>query len=152
MSSSLTDGGISEFIRTSLETLRDEFPTAYLLLCTQLTFRTVLLIVDREKVVLRFDPLGAHILSQLLNPVVQLYTTRQTILDVIDARLTLYEAVLTDAILLQGAVENLAAFHEGLLTYVQGAARCPSFPALLDRFRYTATMLLHGDDEANTRQ
>ena len=152
MSSSPVDVGISEFIKTSLETLSDEFPNAYLLLCTQLTFRTVLLVVDREKVAMTFDPRGAHILQQLRNPAVQLYTTRQTILDIIDARLTLHEAVLTDAILLQGAVGDLAAFHDGLLTYVRGAVRCPSFPALLDRFRYTATMLLHGDDEANTRQ
>ena len=151
MSFSLDDWSIARFIGISLETLLNEFPTAYLLLCTQLASCSVLLVIDGEAVALAFDPSGAHVMPQLRNPTIQLHTNRQTILDVIDAHLTLYEAVLVDAILLQGDTEDLAAFHEGLLTYVRGAVRCPSFPALLDRFRYVSSPLLHRDDKADTR-
>jgi hypothetical protein len=151
LSFSLDDSSIARFIGTSLETLRYEFPTAYLLLGTQLASCSLLLVIDGEPVALTFDPGGAHLRPQLYNPTIQLHTSRQTILDVIDANLTLHEAVLADAILLQGDIADLAAFHEGLLTYVRGVVRCPSFPALLDRFRYVSSPLLHRNDQANTR-
>lgn len=147
MSSLRNDWSFARFIGSSLETLSNEFSTAYHLLCTQLASRSVLLVVDGEAVALAFEHSGAHLLPELHNPTVQLHASRQTILDVIDARLTFYEAVLADSIVLQGDVENLAAFHDGLLTYIQGAIRCPSFPALLDHFRYISSSLTQCDDE-----
>jgi hypothetical protein len=147
LSSSRDDWSFATFIGASLETLSNEFSTAYHLLYTQLASRSVLLVIDDEAVVLAFDREGAHVLPELGNPTIRLQTSRQTILDVIDARLTLLEAVLEDSIVLQGDTESLAAFHEGLLTYIQGAIRCPSFPALLDHFRYASTQLLHCDVE-----
>jgi hypothetical protein len=107
-------------------------------------------VIDGETVALAFDHTRAYFLSELHNPTVQLHASRQTILDVIDARLTLYEAVIADSIVLEGDIESLAAFHDGLLIYIQGAIRCPSFPALLDHFRYASSSQLHFDGEANT--
>ncbi len=121
-------------------------------MCRLLAPREVLLVIDGEAVVLAFDPASAHLLPGQRQPAVQLYTSRQTMLDVIDARLTLAEAVLADAIRLQGNVDDLAVFHEGLLTYVRGAVRCPSFPRLLDRFRQASPGLLHSNDQANAGQ
>ncbi len=133
------DLSISGFIELSFEILRDEFPTAYLLLCSQLAPRTVQMFINDEVITLAFDPGGAHLRQDVRTPTLELHTSRQTILDVIDAHLALHEAILVDAILLRGAIEDLAAFHDGLLTYVRGAVRCPSFPPLLDRFRYTSS-------------
>lgn len=99
--------------------------------------REVLLFVDGEEVSLTFAPGGVYLAPQVRYPTVVLHTSRRTILDVIDARLTLNEAVLADEILLQGSPADLAVYHEGLLTYVRGAVRCPSFPSLLERFRHT---------------
>ncbi len=130
---------ISGFIELSFEILRDEFPTAYHLLCSQLAPRTVQMFINDEVVILAFDAGFAHLRQDVRTPTLELHTTRQTILDVIDAHLAPHEAILADAILLRGAIEDLAAFYDGLLTYVHGAVRCPSFPALLDRFRYTSS-------------
>ena len=149
MSSSHNDSSFARFIGSSLETLRNELSTAYHLLCTQLASRSVLLVIDGETVALAFNDSEASVLAELHNPTVQLHASRRTLLDVIDARLTLYEAVLSDSIVLEGNADDLVAFHDGLLTYVQGAIRCPSFPALLDHFRYASTSPPHGDGEAN---
>jgi ubiquinone biosynthesis protein UbiJ len=127
------------FIETSLRTLRREFPAAYDLLCAQLTPLEIHLLIEDESIPLRFRFDQAIILLAPEQPDAELRTTRQTILDVIDARLTLDEAILTDAIRLQGEVEVLQRFHDALITYVSGAVRCPSFPELLTRFREAVT-------------
>ena len=152
MSSSPDESSILRFIELSLETLRGEFPAAYLLLCSQLAPRTVRMMIDGEEISLAFDPRGAHLRRDAPHPTIELQTARQTILSVLDAHLTLHEAILADAILLRGDLEDLAALHEGLLTYVRGAVRCPSFPPLLDRFRYAPAGLLSRDDKADAGQ
>jgi hypothetical protein len=86
-----------------------------------------------------FDPSGVHVLPEAKEPTAELVTSRNTILNILDARLTLAEAVLSDAIVLKRHVDDLIAFHDGLMTYVRGAVRSPSFPRLLDRFRYDAS-------------
>jgi hypothetical protein len=129
----------SAFIETSLITLRREYPAAYFLLCRQLVSLEVHLLIEDESIPLRFAPDQAILLPAPEQPDAELRTTRQTILDVIDARLTLDEAIMSDAIHLQGEVEVLRRFHDALITYVSGAVRCPSFPELLTRFRQAAT-------------
>lgn len=150
MSSSHNDSSFAGFIGSSLETLNNELSTAYQLLCSQLASRSLLLVIDGETVALAFDQSNVYFPSELDNPTIQLHASRQTILDVIDARLTLYEAVLADSIVLAGHIDDLVAFHDGLLTYIQGAIRCPSFPALLDHFRYALTSHLCYDGDSNT--
>jgi hypothetical protein len=115
--------------------LRQEYPAAYFLLCGQLAPRRVRLVIDGESVTLAFDPSGVYVLSGAQDSTAELITSRQTILDVLAARLTLAEAVLSDAIVLKGHVDDLTAFHDGLMTYVRGAVRSPSLARLLDRFR-----------------
>src|SRR5437016_5573997 len=105
-------------METSLETLRQEFPSAYFLLCSQLAPRTLQMRVDNELVMLAFALTEVHTLPPLTSPTIELCTTRQTFLDLIDARLTLHEAILMDAIQLRGDIEDLAAFHDALLIYV----------------------------------
>lgn len=61
---------------------------------------SVRLTLEGEMVTLVFDFTRVRALKRSRWPTVQLVTTRQTILDVLDARLTLKEAVSFDAILL----------------------------------------------------
>lgn len=121
------------------------------MLCALLAPREVLLLIDGEPVVLVFEPTGIALLTAARRPALELRTGRGTMLDVIDARLTLNEAVRTDALVLQGDVDDLKLAHEGLLTYVCGAVRCPSFPRLLERFRLETRGLLHRDDQTDSR-
>lgn len=118
--------------------MRDECPQAYGLICRLLASREALVLIDGETVALTFRLDEVHVLHQPHSPHVEMHTSRQTILDLIDARLTLDQAVLADAIVLRGNVQDLGLFHEAWLNYVRGAVRCPSFPALLDRFRLKA--------------
>jgi hypothetical protein len=57
------------------------------------------------------------------------------ILDVLDARRLLAEAVLADEVLVVGALEHLVEAHAGLTAYLHGAVRSRSFAGLLRRFR-----------------
>jgi len=136
LSFSTRDSGITWYIATSLIALRQECPTAYFLMCGQLAPRRVRLVIEGESVTLAFDPSGVHVLPEAKESAAELVTSRQTILDVLDARRTLAEAVLSDAIVLKGHVNDLTAFHDGLMTYVRGAVRSPSLARLLDRFRF----------------
>ena len=123
------------FILDSLETLRREYPYVYDRMCAALAPRSLRLTIDGQSLPLRFEP-GRHLSpDQLPEPDVRLATSRQTILEVIDARYSLEQAVDLGLIDLAGTTTDLSAFHDALLMYVRGAVRCPSFPALLERYR-----------------
>jgi hypothetical protein len=144
-SSSLEVGSLSWFIRQSFLILQGEFPQAYFLLCAQLAGREVLLVVGGEPVSLAFDIQRARFLDHPSDPDVRLETSHGVILAVIDAQLTLESAVLNGDILLQGTTQDLSLFHEGLLTYIRGGVRCPSFPLLLEQFRRQSERDLDGE-------
>jgi hypothetical protein len=127
---------MAAYVDLSLAVLRRECPTAYLELCSRLAFATVELRIDDEWVRLAFLPRAAELRQELADPDVRLQTTRTTILEVLDAKLTLDQAVRAGAVLLWGSSRDLARCNDALLDYVRGAVRCPSLPALLDRFRY----------------
>jgi hypothetical protein len=65
----------------------------------------------------------------------QVATRGSALLDILDARQTLAEAVLADAVEVVGPLDTLLRLQEGLLLYVQGAVRCPGFALLLRRLR-----------------
>lgn len=143
---------VTAFVERSLQVLQQEMPDAYYLLCGMLAPRELLLVVDGEQTPLAFTPSAARLLPAPQQPLVTLRTGRRVILDVIDARLTLQEAVAANAIVLQGAVDELALFHDALLTYVRGGVRCPSFPHLLARFRQSPAPSLHGHHQPDAGQ
>jgi hypothetical protein len=131
------EGGFPAFLARSLDLLEREVPEAFGVLCARLARRTVFLDVDGERIQLRF---GARV---ALGPPeerahVAVTTTRRTILDVVDRGTSLADAVLADLLVLVGAPADLLAFHDGLLDYVHGAVRAPSFPGLLAEFRTAA--------------
>ena len=64
-----------------------------------------------------------------------LRTTRREIVALAEAERSLVSSVLLGETVLRGRVEDLAAFHDGLLEFLRGAVRSPSFPGLMDAFR-----------------
>ena len=130
-------------LRLSLDTLRLECPQAYERVCDCLAPLTVALSLEGGPVTLAFHPgfiriapAGARKAERPgVEADVQASTSRSTIIDLLEARSTIEDAIVSDAILLRGRVDDLARFYDALLDYVCGAIRCPSFPAILAGYR-----------------
>lgn len=126
---------ISSLLRRSLEHLEDEVPDSYRLLVAALGPMVVELDVDGETFSLRGgarlrvsdgagQPAGARIA-----------TSRGAILDLLDARLGLGEAVEIGTVRVRGPLDDVQRAHLALLAYVHAAVRASSQPALLTELR-----------------
>jgi hypothetical protein len=129
------DRGFAAFLDASFAALRRELPDLHGELCAALAPREVALAVDRELVALRFERSHARLLPEPRRPAVEVHTSRAAILALVDAEETLLEAVLGDRLSLRGSPADLLTFHDGLMLYLHGAVRAPSFPGLLRAFR-----------------
>jgi hypothetical protein len=135
VSFSAPDWGFGDFLWESFAALRAELPGAYATFSSRLAPRTVALCVDGESVSLRFAPRAVERAEARAPADIEAVTSKAAILAVVDADATLVEAILDDRLILRGHCDDLLAFHDGLLTYVHGAVRAPSFPRLLRAFR-----------------
>jgi len=126
---------VSSLLRRSVEHLADEVPDSYRLLIAELGPMVVELDVDGEVFSLRggdrlvvsdgaADIAGARIV-----------TSRATILDVLDARVGLGEAVEAGTVSVAGSLDDVQRAHDALLAYVHAAVRASSQPALLSELR-----------------
>jgi len=131
----------AEFLTESFSALHRELPDVHARMCRLLCPREVHLDVGGEGVSLRFDDDAAVFLEGPLCPAIHVRTSRAAILALVDARSTLIEAVMSDELSLVGTPVDLLRFHDGLMTYLHGAVRAPSFPDLLRRFRQPALLM-----------
>jgi hypothetical protein len=138
-SSSAASDSAASLLAASFAALAAELPAAHARMCALYAGRAVEIHVGEERFVASFaegqgsvrtlDPGEATSTAE-----VRVVTTARAILDVIGARRSLAEAVLADEVEVVGALPDLVAAHAALLAYVHGGVRCPSFPALLERF------------------
>jgi hypothetical protein len=126
---------IAEFVKAAMVLLREEFPRAYFLICANLAGRAISIDVDGEQVYLDCKILELLFPDGIENPDVRIATSRRTILDAIDARVTIEEAIRDGRLFASGRQEYISSCHTALLFFVRGAVRSPSFPALLQEFR-----------------
>lgn len=123
------------FLIRSLRLLEKECPEAYAGMCETLASREIALDLAGEPIMaLQFEARTVRALAQPRRPNLHLQTNRQTILDLVQGRATLLQAILRNDLMLRGDVMALADFHAAFLLYVAGAVRSPSFPLLLRRF------------------
>ncbi|HWS90944.1 MAG TPA: SCP-2 sterol transfer family protein [Mycobacterium sp.] len=126
---------VSSLLRRSVEHLKDEVPDSYRVLVAELGPMVVELDVDGEVFSLRggdrlqvsdgaADVAGARIV-----------TSRTTILDVLDARVELGEAVESAKVSVRGSLDDVQRAHDSLLAYVHAAIRASSQPGLLSELR-----------------
>jgi hypothetical protein len=126
---------VSSLLRRSVERLADEVPDSYRRVLDELGPLVVELDVDGELFSLRgggrlevsdgaADTAGARIT-----------TSRATILDVLDARVGLGEAVEAGAVDARGSLDDILRAHDTMLAYVHAAVRAPSQPGLLAALR-----------------
>ena len=126
---------MEKLLAESLVALAREQPKQHARLCEQLQGRTVEVRVDAEHFLLRFTPESTRVERAGAPGEARVLMGRRALGDVLAARLSLAEAVLTDAVEVVAPLDSLEVLHEGLVTYVHGAVRCPSFPSLLARLR-----------------
>lgn len=135
----MTDSSVQKLLAESFAVLALELPAAWARFCRSLEGRWIELNVDEERFAVRFTPGRADVGragdASDAAPDAIIATSRRTILDVLDARLTLREAVLGDRLQVVAPLSMMEPLHEGILAYVHGGVRCPSFPFLLTRFR-----------------
>lgn len=124
-----------ELLEASIVVLRAEMPPAYTALRAALGGRTIGLEADGERRRISFDASGMTSTHDREPARLEIALDRSTVLELIDARLALPEAVLEDRLRLRGSWREIDRFDEAFRAYVRGAVRCPSLPALLSRFR-----------------
>lgn len=125
-------------IETSLDVMAHECPEAYQCACQLLDRHEVCLTIDSETVSVRFYSTYAEMLYTPQQPTVYLSSSKSVLLDLVDANYTLEYAITHDLLHIRGKMHELIRFYEALQLYIQGAVRCPSFPALLSDYRFRA--------------
>jgi hypothetical protein len=123
------------FVSAALVALARETPAAYARLADCAGAEGVRLEVESTPFVVRF---GAR--SHSLEPApaagaVDVRSDRETLLALLDAELTLLEAIESDRLHIQGETDAVLRFEQALGAFLEGAVRAPSFPALLAAFR-----------------
>ena len=126
---------VSSLLRRSIECLADEVPASYRLVLDRLGELVVELRVDAECFALR----GGERLEVSDGPPhaagACIATSRRAVVDVVDARIGLGEAVESGAVSVRGSLDDVQRAHDTLLAYVHAAVRAPSQPALLAALR-----------------
>jgi hypothetical protein len=126
---------VSSLFRRSVEHLKEDVPGSYRLLVAKLGPLVVELDVGDEVFSIRG---GEHLQvsdgsAQTVS--VRIATSRATILDLIDARTALDEAVEAGAVAVRGSLDDVQRAHASLRAYIHAAVRAARVPALLSELR-----------------
>ena len=126
---------VSSLLRRSVEHLEAEVPDSYRLVLESLGPLAVQLDVDGELFCLRGGRRLEVTDGESGTAGARIAASRDAVLDVLDARVGLADAVQAGAVRVHGALDDILRAHDTLLAYVHAAVRAPSQPALLDAFR-----------------
>lgn len=126
---------VSSLLRRSVEHLASEVPNSYRLVLDKLGPMIVEVDVDGDVFSLR----GGHRLEVADGAVstagARITTSREAILDVLDAKVGLGHAVEEGTVAVRGSLDDVQRAHDTLLAYVHAAVRAPSQPGLLAALR-----------------
>ena len=126
---------VSSLLRRSVEHLADEVPDSYRLVLDELGPLVVELDVDGELFSLRGGRRLEVSDGAAETAGARITTSRATILDVLDARVGLEEAVESGTVGVRGSLDDVLRAHDTLLAYVHAVVRAPSQPGLLSALR-----------------
>jgi hypothetical protein len=130
---------VSSLLRRSIGQLSDEVPASYRVMLDKLGPLVVELEVDDEL----FTLSGGHRLEISEGPAAmagaRIATSRAAILDVLDARVGLEEAVEVGMVNVRGSLDDILRAHDTLLAYVHAAVRAPAQSGLLSALRIGST-------------
>jgi hypothetical protein len=134
-SSSDADLPARRLLGAALDALRREAPAHRDLLCGTLAALAVNLHVDREALGVRAAAGGLAITEPAASARVTIRTDLATAYALLDARLTILEAVRTGRLDARGSAIDLAVAAEALSVFLHGLVRCPSGAVLLRDLR-----------------
>jgi hypothetical protein len=126
---------LRQFVEGSLDTLAREAPAFHSRLCVTLLGRRLRVRGDGEPFALHF---GRGLVASVPpdgSEDLHLSVDRRSLLALVDGELTLEDALRQDRLELRGDLRHVVDLFDGLLIYLRGGIRCPSFPQLLSDFR-----------------
>jgi hypothetical protein len=126
---------LSSLLRRSVHHLEDEVPDSCRLLLAALGPMVVRLDVDGEVFSLRGGDRLQVSDGAPHTAGARIVTSRAAILDLLDARLGLGEAVEAGSVGVLGSLDDVQRAHDTMLAYVHAAVRAPTQPALLSELR-----------------
>jgi hypothetical protein len=126
---------VSSLLRRSIEHLENEVPESCRLLVTKLGPMMVELDVDGEVFTLRGGD-RLHVSDgEAQSAGARIVTSRTAILELLDARTGLGEAVEAGTVAVRGSLDDIQRAHDSLLAYVHAAVRGSAQPELLAELR-----------------
>jgi hypothetical protein len=126
---------VAAVLRRSLDHLAAEVPASHRLLADELGSLVVQFEVDGEVFAVRGDERIEVVDGGAPDPGPRVVTSRSAILDVLDAELTLGDAVEAGRVQVRGALDDVLRAHDALIAYAHAAVRAPSSPRLLAALR-----------------
>ncbi len=129
------DGSLLRLVQRSFEALRRECPEAYRRLAAALGGRVVRIDAEGESLAVRGSTSGVEATSCGTPAAIEAALAEGEILDLVEGRRSVEDSLLLGRMEVRGAIEDLLALHDGLLWYVAGGVRSPSFSVLRDDLR-----------------
>jgi hypothetical protein len=116
-----------------LEIVREDVPEAYQRLQRSAP-PAIAITLDQEELCLVSGTAGLEV-TAAGSAELRVRTTRRTLLDLIEGRCSLLDALYDETFFVVGDRDLLLAAHEALVAFLQGAVRSPRMPALLHELR-----------------
>ena len=124
------------FLRTSLSCIAAEEPDGHRALTAAMGRMRVRLVADGVARIIRFDFPDWAIYPEVSEAAdLEVAFDREIIMDLIDGRLTMEDAIYQERLRMRGSVETIERFHGALMIYLEGLIRTPGAPAMLEVYR-----------------
>jgi hypothetical protein len=132
--SSDADSSFRSFLDRSLAAIEREVPAIHRELPRTLGRCLVRLCIDGERLVIAStgERLGLH--GDVPGCQVEFTTQSATLLALTSGSTSFLDAAIDGHLSVKGDVDDVLRFYDGLILYLQGAARSPSLPWLLEEF------------------
>jgi hypothetical protein len=123
------------FLRTSLSRITAEEPDAHRALVGAMGKLRARLVADGVARIIRFDFPDWMICPGESETDLEVAFDREIIMDLIDGRLTMEDAIYQERLHMRGSVETIERFHGALMIYLEGLIRTPEAAVLLESYR-----------------
>ncbi len=132
-------GEFADYLAASLDVMARQVPTAYSRLCAALEHRPIHFRSDGSEFGIESSDTALSLCSPPSSSVLEVTLSKDIVVDLLNGKSSLYEAVRDERLLLKGSVSDLSFFFHALQIYVRGAIRSPGMAPLLSTYCSTNT-------------